>query len=201
MAGDDEKPFHGLPCPRAVVGAWQLSAGHSTRADKQERAASVEALLAHIKCGMYAFDCADIYTGVEETLGDVVAQAQADSFVRIHTKCVPDLDAMEGGEGVAPEYLELVLVRSLNRLRLAKLDLVQFHWWLYSQPGLVDSYARVCALRDAGLITHVGLVRMHITAQRITAPHCATPYLTAPHRTSPHRIHRTHLDQCTHTLR
>lgn len=147
------REFCGSACPLLIVGAWQLSAGHSALTDQQARSASVQALAEYARAGLVCFDCADIYTGVEALLGEV---QQACPGVRIHTKCVPDLDAMLAG-GVTREYLEAGVRRSLGRLQMGALDLVQLHWWDYDVPGFVDACKQLCHLSACGLIRAVGL--------------------------------------------
>ncbi len=46
--------------------------------------------------------------------------------------------------------------RSLSRLGVDTLDLVQFHWWDYDRPGLLDTAGWLEALRAAGKIRHLG---------------------------------------------
>ena len=69
---------------------------------------------------MHTVDMGDIYTGVEELVGESVARhiavAGDESIsrdVRIHTKLVPDLDLLAGG--ISADYCEAVVRRSRNR--------------------------------------------------------------------------------------
>ncbi len=49
-----------------------------------------------VEAGITTFDCADIYTGVESMIGEFRARyPQLARKVRIHTKFVPDLQALE----------------------------------------------------------------------------------------------------------
>ena len=50
---------------RVIRGGWQLAGGHGA-IDKK---AAVDDLLATAEAGIVTFDCADIYTGVEEIIG------------------------------------------------------------------------------------------------------------------------------------
>ena len=54
--------------PRIIVGAWQLSEGHNVARLNQRDVLDAFARMAD--AGLTAFDCADIYTGVEELLGE-----------------------------------------------------------------------------------------------------------------------------------
>ena len=56
----------GYSIPRVILGAWQLSLGHSDLAGDRDTIFSTwDRALDH---GLNTFDCADIYTGVEERL-------------------------------------------------------------------------------------------------------------------------------------
>lgn len=147
--------FCGEECPLVIVGAWQLSAGHSSAADAGDGLAS---LRAHVDAGLRCIDCADIYTGVEDLLGHL-----GQDF-RVHTKCVPDLDALESG--ITRDYLEAGVVRSLNRLRRTRLDLVQLHWWDYSVPGFDAAFVLLHELAREGLIGAVGLTNTDLPHMR-----------------------------------
>ena len=55
----------GYAISRVIRGGWQLAGGHGA-VDR----ATVEAdLMAYYDAGITTFDCADIYTGVEEMIG------------------------------------------------------------------------------------------------------------------------------------
>ena len=94
----------GYTISRVIRGGWQLAGGHGP----VDRAAAVDDLLAAYDAGITTFDCADIYTGVEELYGQFRARllnergAEAASRLRIHTKLVPDLDITHhGSDGAA----------------------------------------------------------------------------------------------------
>ncbi|HEX6093221.1 MAG TPA: aldo/keto reductase, partial [Dongiaceae bacterium] len=55
----------GYEISRVIRGGWQLAGGHGA----VDRAAAVEDLAAFYEAGIVTFDCADIYTGVEELIG------------------------------------------------------------------------------------------------------------------------------------
>jgi aryl-alcohol dehydrogenase-like predicted oxidoreductase len=77
----------GVAIPRLIKGGWQLAGGHGT-VDPQRAIAD---MFAFGESGVTAFDCADIYTGVEEMIGQFLrawrdrhgANAPA---IRVHTK-------------------------------------------------------------------------------------------------------------------
>ena len=134
--------------PRLIRGGWQLAGGHG--AVEPERA--LADMAAFVAAGIDVFDCADIYTGVEQMIGDFRA-TPAGRALRVHTKFVPDLDALAR---VDAAYVRRTVTRSLQRLNAERLDLVQFHWWDYAVPGLVEVAQHLAALQREGLIAHLG---------------------------------------------
>ena len=137
--------------PLVIAGAWQLSEGHSARAIDRDALFAAWDLLADHGCD--TLDCADIYTGVEELIGDYRA-ARPGRRVQVHTKFVPDRDALAE---VDRAYVVRIVERSLARLRTDALDVVQFHWWRYDVPGMIDVAGYLNELRIAGKIKHLAL--------------------------------------------
>ena len=44
---------------------------------------------------------------------------------------------------------------SLSRMGVDRLDLLQFHWWDYADPGYLDALKHLADLRDEGKIRHL----------------------------------------------
>ena len=149
--------------PRIIVGAWQLSVGHNINPTSAE--AAIETLAAYAAAGFSTFDCADIYTGVEELLGEfsrlykTSASQTEQSQIQIHTKYVPDRDALAQ---LSRAQTEQTIDRSLRRLGVDQLDLVQFSWWDYSIPRYVDCALWLNDLRTAGKIRHIGVTNFDV---------------------------------------
>jgi aryl-alcohol dehydrogenase-like predicted oxidoreductase len=140
----------GYSISRLLKGGWQLAGGHGPI----DRAAAFADMDRFVEAGMTTFDCADIYVGVEALIGEWLAQRQRSMSVQVHTKYVPDLDRL-----ATHSRRDVVhgIERSLARLRVERLDLVQLHWWDYSVPGYVEAAAWLDDLRREGKIRHVGL--------------------------------------------
>lgn len=145
----------GYEISRVIRGGWQLSDGHGqVRSDD-----ATGDMIAFADAGITTFDCADIYTGVEEMIGafrERLRQEQgaaALARVRVHTKFVPDLDRLHD---VDRAYVEGVIDRSLKRLRMERLDLVQFHWWDYAAPRWLETARHLVDLQKAGKIDRIG---------------------------------------------
>jgi aryl-alcohol dehydrogenase-like predicted oxidoreductase len=140
---------------RLLRGGWQLAGGHGEI--DHERA--IADMFAFVDSGVTAFDCADIYTGVEEMIGHFRARLRATRgsealrALKVHTKFVPDWDQL--GRITRP-YVESIIDRSLKRLNAERLDLVQFHWWNYDAPGMEDTALILADLARAGKIDRIG---------------------------------------------
>ncbi len=145
----------GYEISRVIRGGWQLAGGHGAI----EREAAVEDLIAYAETGITTFDCADIYTGVEEIMGAFRTAyrnrhgSQALARIKVHTKFVPDLDILPV---IAKRHVRSVIDQSLRRLHVERLDLVQFHWWDYQIPGCVESALWLKELQQEGKIDLLG---------------------------------------------
>jgi len=144
----------GYTVPRIIVGGWQLSQGHrSTCVDPD---ATVREMQRLADAGLTTFDCGDIYAGVEELLGRLL-RVSAD--VRVHTKFVPDREALPH---IDRKHVERIVDRSLRRLGVDRLDLVQFSWWDYAVPGYVETALWLNELRRAGKIRLLGATNFDV---------------------------------------
>jgi aryl-alcohol dehydrogenase-like predicted oxidoreductase len=142
----------GYTISRVVKGGWQLAGGHGP----VDEMGALDDMDRFVEAGITTFDCADIYTGVEALIGRWLKRRKerAGSNVQIHTKYVPDLDRLPvHSRGDVVRGVD----RSLSRLGVERLDLVQLHWWDYSVPGYVEAAVWLDELRRAGKIRHVGL--------------------------------------------
>lgn len=157
----------GYSISRIIQGGWQISAGHrlKERAGAGEPTDWVEQLARRALTGKTTFDCADIYTGVEEALGAVrrrVLELGGDE-PQIHTKCVPDLGRLAD---LQRRDLEATIDRSLRRLGVERLDLVQFHWWDLEIPGWIEAATWLDEMRRAGKIRLLGATNFPTSALR-----------------------------------
>lgn len=145
----------GYEISRLIKGGWQLAGGHGA----VDRAAAIADMRRYVAAGITTFDCADIYTGVEEMIGafrrTVLEQGGAESLarLRIHTKFVPDLGKLAQ---IDRAYVRRIIDRSLQRLGVEQLDLVQFHWWDYTIPRYVEAGLWLAELQREGKIALLG---------------------------------------------
>ena len=141
----------GYSLARIIKGGWHLAGDHGAIDPRQ----AIEDMARFVEAGITTFDCADIYTGVEQLIGNFRrAYPTLAQRVQVHTKFVPDLSDLKTVDGC---YVENVIDRSLQRLGLERLDLVQFHWWDYSVPRYVETALELERLRRAGKIAHIGV--------------------------------------------
>ena len=156
----------GYRISRIIRGGWQLSGDHGTvEADR-----AVADVIDFFDAGITTFDCADIYTGVEDLYGRglrLLADKRGEDAARamkIHTKYVPDRDALGT---LTKSDVAKGIHRSLGRLGRERLDLVQFHWWNYDAPGCMEAVDHLADLQKDGLIDRIGITnfdRAHMEA-------------------------------------
>jgi aryl-alcohol dehydrogenase-like predicted oxidoreductase len=155
MTVDTVELAPGYRISRILRGGWQLAGGHGP----VDRERAIGDMFAFVDAGVNVFDCADIYTGVEETIGEfrrrLAAQrgATAAAAHKVHTKFVPDWDVLPR---IDDAYVARVIDRSRARLGMDRLDLVQFHWWNYDAPRLAEAGGMLARLQREGKIALIG---------------------------------------------
>ena len=152
---------NGYTFNRVINGCWQLSAEHCLQGQLDYKDA-LRAFHMLVEQGFTTFDCADIYTGAEELLGQFVDELKAEGGysedkIQIHTKFVPDQDVLPV---INMEYTEGIVDRSLKRMHREALDLVQFHWWDFSIPGMMETAFDLVRLQEKGKIRNIGMCNM-----------------------------------------
>ncbi|MXX33384.1 MAG: aldo/keto reductase [Gemmatimonadetes bacterium] len=150
------------PASGVIRGCWQLSRGHGPGWTRDLAFAALDSAAA--MPGPLHLDCADIYTGVEELLGDWTAsRKEAAGEVVVHTKCVPDLAVLPR---IKRGHVRRIVLRSRDRLRRDVLDLVQLHWWDFGVPGWVRAAGWLAELREEGVVRHLGVTNFDAGALR-----------------------------------
>ena len=166
----------GYTVPSIINGGWQLSQDH--RAAPPDVTETVGDLLRLADLGLTTFDCADIYTGVEALLGAFLKawrqRGGRRDDIQIHTKFVPDRGDLHK---VDRAYVERIIDRSLRRLGVDRLDLVQFHWWDYDVPGWLDAAKWLTELCSAGKVRHLGVTNFG-TAELASLLNAGAPVVT-----------------------
>lgn len=145
----------GYAISRVIKGNWQLAKGHND----SNKNNVVKDLFSYAENGIITFDCADIYTGVEEILGRFLKEfgnkygEERTKKIKIHTKFVPDFNDLSK---IDKRYVSQIIERSLIRLGVEKLDLVQFHWWDYDIKNYVETSNFLKELKEEGKIDLIG---------------------------------------------
>ncbi|TNF70630.1 MAG: aldo/keto reductase [Acidobacteria bacterium] len=155
----------GYSISRLINGLWQLATDHQRRAVDRETA--VRDLSRLVEAGLTTFDCADIYLGVEELLGELLQAYRVAggrlADIQIHTKFVPDRSHLAT---ITRQDVERSIDRSLGRLGVERLDLVQFHWWDYEMPRYIEAAGWLADLQQAGKIRLLGTTNFDVPRMR-----------------------------------
>jgi aryl-alcohol dehydrogenase-like predicted oxidoreductase len=142
----------GYSISRILKGGWQLASGHG---EGIERDRAVADMAAFVEAGVTSFDCADHYLGVEQMIGDFrKARPDLAAKMQIHTKYVPDWDALAT---LTRADTVRIIDRSLQRLGVETLDVVQVFWWNWKVEGAVEAALVLKDLQKEGKIRHIGV--------------------------------------------
>jgi len=148
---------------RLLNGMWQVAGGHGGIDPHR----AVEAMFAYHDAGFTTWDLADHYGPAEEFIGEFRRQFAARygaarlGEVQAFTKWVPQPGRM------TRRTVEAAVDISLRRMAVDRLDLLQFHWWDYADPGYLDALHHLAELRDAGKIRHLGLTNFDTERLRV----------------------------------
>ena len=105
----------GYAISRLIKGGWHLAGGHGD----VDPAQATRDMARFVGAGVTAFDCADIYTGVEELIGRFRREYPALARgLRVHTKFVPDLDALQRVDAGYALVLPLAMILKLILVQL-----------------------------------------------------------------------------------
>jgi aryl-alcohol dehydrogenase-like predicted oxidoreductase len=138
---------------RLLNGMWQVSGGHGPI----DPTAAISSMLAYQDAGFTTWDLADHYGPAEDFIGEFRRQLAASrgeealSSLQAFTKWVPQPRRM------TPQVVAESIARSLRRMDVETLDLLQFHWWDYQDTGYLDALTHLAQRREEGKIRHLGL--------------------------------------------
>lgn len=134
---------------RVLNGMWQVAGAHG-RINPQ---AALEEMIKYHYAGFTTWDLADIYGPAEDFIGDFRRRLpeQEQQKVQALTKWVPE------PQRITRQMVQARIERSLERMGVSSLDIVQFHWWDYNNPYYIDALKYLSDLRDEGKIKNVGL--------------------------------------------
>jgi len=139
---------------KVIIGGWQLADGHSAENSKAFEG-GLKVIESYYEAGFRTFDCADIYTGVEELLGTFIrTHGLKATDIQVHTKYVPDMASLES---LSFADTEAIIDRSRERLGLDTLNLVQFHWWHYPSGDYLAALDSLKILKEQAKVNAIGL--------------------------------------------
>jgi aryl-alcohol dehydrogenase-like predicted oxidoreductase/enamine deaminase RidA (YjgF/YER057c/UK114 family) len=142
----------GLEISRIVTGLWQV-ADQERDGRVLDHARAADDLAAYAHAGFDTFDMADHYGGAELITGRFLRHAReaGGPAATVFTKWCPPPGPM------SVETARAGVQRSLDRLGIDTVDLMQFHWWTFDHPGYLDAMKGLAALRAEGRIRHIGV--------------------------------------------
>ncbi len=159
---EDEK-IHSLLAPdlkicRILNGMWQTAGGHGTI--NPDLVVS-EMYLYHAS-GFTTWDMADIYGPAEEYLGEFRRRLAKNNEgeldnIQALTKFVPNPGPMT--RTIVEHYID----KSIRRMNVKTIDVVQFHWWDYDDTRYLDALHYLSKLCDEQKIRHLALTNFDTT--------------------------------------
>jgi aryl-alcohol dehydrogenase-like predicted oxidoreductase len=138
---------------RILNGMWQASGAHGPI----DPSRAVEAMFCYHGAGFTTWDPADHYGPAEDFVGTFrrrfAARYGVERLCEIQafTKWVPQPGRM------TRRVVEDAVAVSLSRMGVDCLDLLQFHWWDYSDQSYLDALRHLADLQHEGKIRHVAL--------------------------------------------
>jgi len=148
---------------RVLNGMWQVSGAHGYI----EPARAVAEMFQYHDAGLTTWDLADHYGPAEDFIGDFRREfaarngGQRLSEIQAFTKWVP-----QPGR-VTRRVVEQAVGVSLSRMGVKCLDLLQFHWWEYSDKSYLDALKHLSDLQHEGKIRHLALTNFDTERLRI----------------------------------
>ncbi|HWL71664.1 MAG TPA: aldo/keto reductase [Geminicoccus sp.] len=147
----------GLEVARVVTGLWQVADIErvSGTIDPDEGAKALHAYLAD---GFDSFDMADHYGSAEVIAGRLRTALAEGSLATLpgarlatFTKWCPEPGPMTA------EVVRQAVDLACRRLATERIDLLQFHWWLFEHPAWLDAMRELARLKEEGRILHLGV--------------------------------------------
>ena len=154
----------GLEISRIVTGLWQVADMERDGHDLDLNT-TAQAMADYAAAGFDTFDMADHYGSAELIAGRFVQRSTPSSGAALLTKWCPEPAAMTA------DIVRAGVQRSLDRMGLERIDLLQFHWWMFEHPGYLDAMRELTTLRGEGLIGHLGVTNFDTDHLRVLVKH------------------------------
>jgi aryl-alcohol dehydrogenase-like predicted oxidoreductase len=152
---------------RILNGMWQVSGAHGPI----DPVRAIDEMFAYHAAGFTTWDLADHYGPAEDFIGTFRRQFAARhgserlAEIQAFTKWVPRPGRM------TRRVVEDAIGVSLSRMGVECLDLVQFHWWDYSDESYLDALKHLADLQHKGKIRHLALTNFDTERLRVIAEH------------------------------
>ena len=130
---------------RILNGMWQVAGGHG-QIDSESAVTDMEK---YQDSGFTTWDLADIYGPAESLIGKF--RDKVGNNFQALTKFVPNPGPMSNS--IVSYYID----QSLEKMKTDCIDLLQFHWWDYSDSSYLDAMNNLSKLQNEGKIKHIGL--------------------------------------------
>src|SRR5690348_8320840 len=146
---------------------WQVSGAHGAI----DPARAIDAIFAYHDSGFTTWDLADHYGPAEDFIGafrrEFAARHGAERLweIQAFTKWVPHPGRM------TRRVVDDAIAISLSRMGVDRLDLLQFHWWDYSDQSYLDALKHLADLQQEGKIRHLALTNFDTERLRVIADH------------------------------
>jgi aryl-alcohol dehydrogenase-like predicted oxidoreductase len=152
-----------LKISRILNGMWQVGGGHGYI----DRDLAITDMFRYHDAGLTTWDLADIYGPAEDFIGEFRSRISKERGVQ-------ELDKIQALTKWVPQpgmitslFVKENIERSLHRMGVTSLDLLQFHWWDYNNPYYMDAIKYLSDLRDNGVIKHIGLTNFDTERMQI----------------------------------
>jgi aryl-alcohol dehydrogenase-like predicted oxidoreductase/enamine deaminase RidA (YjgF/YER057c/UK114 family) len=157
----------GLNISRIVTGLWQIAdMERGGQALDPDRAAA--AMAEYAGAGFDSFDMADHYGSAEIVTGRFLEMVRRGKVATpsamppaAFTKWCPEPGPM------TREIVRAGIQRSLDRMAVDRIDLLQFHWWMFEHPAYLDAMGELVLLQGEGRIRHLGLTNFNTDHLRL----------------------------------
>ncbi len=149
-----------LEISRIVTGLWQVADQERDRGPLDPQAAS-SAMLDYASAGFDSFDMADHYGSAELITGRLLRRLAGETLPTVFTKWCPAPGPMSAS------VVRAGIGRSLDRLGVSTIDLLQLHWWSFEHPAYLDALAELAALCRQGVIRHLGVTNFDTAHLRV----------------------------------
>ncbi|MGE0007020.1 MAG: aldo/keto reductase [Parvibaculaceae bacterium] len=157
-----------LEISRILCGLWQI-ADMEKDGRGLDHAALAREMKAYAEAGFDTFDMADHYGSAEIIAGhfhDLHRRGEVRSAKpSLFTKWCPAPGPMT--RATVREAVE----RARERLRAARIDLLQLHWWMFQHPAYVDAMKELALLKEEGLVGHLGTTNFDTGHLRLLHDH------------------------------